>query len=329
VARLLAPVSAVWSWRAGSRMDQKPEMVAPVPVVCVGNLVVGGAGKTPTALAVARLAKAGGFRVGFLTRGYGGREKGPLLVDPARHRAEDVGDEPLLLAAEAPTVVGGDRPRGAERLIAEGVDLIVMDDGFQNPSLAKDLALVVVDAASGIGNGRVMPAGPLRAPLEVQLRHADALVATGDGSAAERVIQRAEASGKVAHRARLVAKAGGDWTKGRVLAFAGIARPEKFFASLREAGARIAATETFPDHHRFTDAEARRLIDRAAREELRLVTTDKDHARMRGAEGAVGELYALSETLPVELAFERPEEIAALIQGAADRVRRRGTFSSP
>jgi tetraacyldisaccharide 4'-kinase len=137
------------------------------------------------------------------------------------------------------------------------------------------------------------------------------------------VVQLATASGKAAHRARLVAKAGGDWTRGRLLAFAGIARPEKFFASLSEIGAAVAAREAYPDHHRFIDAEARRLIDRAAREELRLVTTEKDHVRMRGGEGAVGELYALSETLPVDLAFEQPEEIAALISKAAERVAQR------
>jgi len=328
-ARLLAPVSAVWAWRAGTRMDAAPEMVAPVPVVCVGNLVAGGAGKTPTALAVAKLAQAEGRKVGFLTRGYGGRAKGPLLVDPAVHRAAEVGDEPLLLAAAAPTVVSGDRPRGAARLIAEGVGLIVMDDGFQNPSLAKDLALVVVDAASGIGNGRVMPAGPLRAPLEVQLRHASALVVIGEGAAAEPVVQLAARAGKGAYRARLEPKAGGDWARGRLLAFAGIARPEKFFASLREAGATVAATEAFPDHHRFSEADARRLIDRAARGELRLVTTEKDRARMRGEPGAVGELHDLSEMLAVELAFERPDEIAALIAAAAEQAARRGLVLSP
>ena len=160
----------LWGGLAAWKMSRPPRLRPAVPVICVGNFVVGGAGKTPTAQAFARMARSRGHRPGFLTRGYGGSETGPLLVDPARHGSDAVGDEALLLATVAPTIVARDRVAGANALMAAGVDLIIMDDGFQNPALAKDLSVVAVDAAVGIGNGLVTPAGPLRAPLAPQLR---------------------------------------------------------------------------------------------------------------------------------------------------------------
>jgi tetraacyldisaccharide 4'-kinase len=325
---LLAPVAAIWARRAGTRMDEPPEMVAPVPVLCVGNLVAGGAGKTPTAIALAALAKAKGFAPGFLTRGYGGTEKGPALVDPERHRAEEVGDEPLLLAAVAPTVKDGDRPRGAKRLLEEGIDLIVMDDGFQNPSLAKDLSLVAVDASVGIGNGRVIPAGPLRAPLDVQLRHATALLLIGEGEAGEAVVRQAARAGKPTHRARLKPRKVAEWRKTPLLAYAGIGRPEKFFASLAEIKAAPAVTVPFPDHHQYSEADAMRLINRAKAERLRLVTTEKDWVRLKGGGGALAELRAESEPFLVELEFEHREGIAKLIEEAAEKAARRRSYAS-
>ena len=257
-ATALWPVSAVWGAVAGGKMDRAPAFRPPVPVVCVGNFVAGGAGKTPTCITLARLARGRGLKPGFITRGYGGLAKGPLLVDPAVHDAATVGDEPLLLAASAPTVIGGDRVAGAKRLLEEGVTLIVMDDGFQNPSLAKDLSLVCVDAEVGIGNGMVTPSGPLRAPLAVQLRKADALVLIGEGERGEALVRTAARAGRQVLRATLKPARVREFRKEPLLAFAGIGRPEKFFASLEAAGATVKRRIPFPDHHRFSEDDAAR-----------------------------------------------------------------------
>src|SRR5215510_13935647 len=242
-ARLLAPAAAIYSAVAASRL-KRDGYRAGVPVLCVGNPTVGGAGKTPTALQVARMLAAAGERPVFLSRGYGGRQSGPQLVDPERDRAADVGDEPLLLAREAPTVVAHDRVAGARTAVAAGASVIVMDDGFQNPSLAKDFSVLVVDGRRGIGNARVIPAGPLRAPLAAQLARAHALVVVGTTSVpVTELIAATDARNRPLFRARLVpvrdtiaALAGK-----RVLAFAGIGDPEKLFATLREAGVAVVA----------------------------------------------------------------------------------------
>ena len=306
-------------------MGRPARMRASVPVVCVGNFVVGGAGKTPTAMALARIARSGGLRPGFLTRGYGGEESGPVIVDPARHGPERVGDEALLLAAVAPTAVAHDRPLGAALLAASGVDFIIMDDGFQNPSLAKDFCFVVVDAESGIGNGMVIPAGPLRAPLKPQLRYADALVVIGDGQTADPIIRAAARAGRAILRARLKPTRVKEWRKAPILAFAGISRPQKFFASLAAIQAPVAKTVSFPDHHRYTEAEAERLMAHADAAGLRLVTTEKDMARLAGAGGAAGRLRERSEAFAVTLEFENSVavgEIASEVaRGVATAVR--------
>ena len=231
---------------------------AAVPVVCIGNLTVGGAGKTPLALALARLLAAAGDAPILLSRGYRGRLAGPLRVDPARHRAADVGDEPLLLARVAPTFVARDRVAGAQAAVAAGASVIVMDDGFQNPSLHKDFSVLVVDGRRGIGNGRVVPAGPLRAPLIAQLARADALVVVGPSHAAAGVAAVARERGVPVFDASLApdAAAVAALAGARVLAFAGIGDPQKLFATLAGAGIAVAATSSFPDHHRYTPAQA-------------------------------------------------------------------------
>src|SRR6266849_1908625 len=255
---LLAPLAAAYGAVAAARLV-RPGNSAGVPVLCVGNLTVGGAGKTPTALALARMLAAAGRRPIFLSRGYGGTLAGPVEVDPARHRAADVGDEPLLLARTAPTIVARDRVRGAGMAVAAGADVIVMDDGFQNPSLAKDFSVLVVDARRGIGNGRVIPAGPLRAPLDAQLSRAHALVVVGTSSRAAAVAAAARARDIPVLQARLrpdaafIVGLGG----ARVLAFAGIGDPEKFFLTLADAGVALAARRSFSDHHRYTRAQAK------------------------------------------------------------------------
>jgi len=312
-AGLLAPLGTAYGAVAAARLGWRGRRAA-VPVMCVGNPTVGGAGKTPTALAVAQMLLGAGERPAFLTRGYGGSERGPLQVDAARHRAADVGDEPLLLARAAPTVVARDRVAGAHMATALGASVIVMDDGFQNPSLAKDLSVLVVDGRRGIGNGRIVPAGPLRAPLPAQLERAQALVVVGSDRGAGDVVAAAHAHGLAVFSARLqpdpsfIAALGG----GRVLAFAGIGDPEKFFTTLTEAGVAVVARKSFPDHHRYTQAQAQALCDEADREGLVLVTTEKDAARLAG-DADVAELATHAHALPVTLTFEEPERFRTLL----------------
>lgn len=321
-AHLLWPVAAVWGWKAASRMAEAPEMRAGVPVLCVGNFVVGGAGKTPTALAIAAMIRRVGLSPGFLTRGYGGTVRAAHRVDASRDTAALVGDEPLLLAEAAPVVVAPHRPDGVPLLREAGADCIIMDDGFQNPSLAKDFSLVVVDGGAGIGNGCVMPAGPLRAPLASQLPRADAVLVIGEGAAGDAVVRIAERAGKPVLRGRLEAEGGpvGEGER-RVLAFSGIGRPEKFHASLKEAGFEVAAIEAFPDHHPYGEADAERLIACAEAEGLALVTTAKDAVRLRGHGGARGRLGARARVLRVRLVFEDEARLEGLIRDAIARKR--------
>ena len=312
----LWPAARIWSMASAWRMMRPPTYRPPVPVICVGNFVVGGAGKTPTAIALARIARGRGLKPGLLASGYGGREAGPLLVDPSLHNADRVGDEPLLLAAAGPTVVASDRAAGARRLVEEGVDLIIMDDGFQNPSIAKDLSVVVVDAAVGIGNGCVLPAGPLRAPLALQLRRTDVLLVIGEGAAAEPLVRAAARSGRGTLRGHLRPTKVREWRKHPILAFAGIGRPEKFFATLAEAHAPVSRTVSFSDHHRYTDAEAAELLAAAEAKNLRLVTTEKDLVRLAGRDGAAGKLHEKAEALQVMLEFENMTAIGETIDAA-------------
>jgi tetraacyldisaccharide 4'-kinase len=313
-AGLLAPLAALYGAVAGARLARRGARAA-VPVVCIGNLTVGGAGKTPLALAVAgRLAAEGGTPM-LLSRGYRGRLAGPLRVDPARHRARDVGDEPLVLARVAPTFVARDRVAGAQAAVAAGASVIVMDDGFQNPSLHKDFSVLVVDGRRGIGNGRVVPAGPLRAPLMAQLARADALVVVGPSQAGADVAAVARARGVPVFDAGLApdAAAVAALAGARVLAFAGIGDPQKLFATLTAAGIAVAATRSFPDHHRYTPAQASMLCAQADREALMLVTTEKDLVRMQG-DTDVAALAARARALPVTLMLTDPDGFWRLLR---------------
>ncbi|TXM69849.1 tetraacyldisaccharide 4'-kinase [Methylobacterium sp. WL120] len=309
-ARLLAPFGRAYGRAAGNRMD-RPGARGECPVLCLGNFTLGGAGKTPSAVALAALLRELGRTPAFLSRGYGGRLPGPVLVDPARHGWRDVGDEPLLLARHAPTVVARDRVAGARLCVAEGADVVVMDDGLQNPSLAKDLALAVVDAGVGVGNGLCVPAGPLRVPLARQWPHVGGLVLIGEGPAGAAVAAEAQAHGLPVHRARLVPE-GAAVASRRVLAFAGIGRPEKFFASLCEAGAEVAATRSFPDHHPYRDADLARLAAEADGLGAELATTEKDRVRLPEA------FAARVRVLPVALHFQTPETLEILVSAALD-----------
>ena len=305
---LLAPVAAVVGAVAGRRFARPPVYRAPVPVLCVGNPTVGGAGKTPTVQLLIRIVRELGRRPMVLSRGHGGRLTGPVMVDPTRHTAADVGDEPLLLSADAPVVISRDRPAGARLAVAQGAELILMDDGFQNPGLYKDLSLLVLDARRGIGNGRVLPAGPLRLALAPQLARAGALMVIGEGTGADPVVLAAAARGLPVHHGWLEPAA--DFTGVRALAFSGIGDPAKFHRSLEEAGAEIVGLRSFADHHPFSEAEAAALLAEAEALGAVPVTTEKDRARLVGAEGeARRALLARLRTLPVRLRPAEPETL--------------------
>jgi len=316
---LLAPLGAIYGAVAALRLRRRG-VRAGVPVICLGNLTVGGAGKTPAALAVAHLLLAAHQRPFFLSRGYGGRLAGPLRVSPTQHRATDVGDEPLLLTRLAPTIVARDRVAGAKFAQFAGASVIVMDDGFQNPSLHKDLAILVVDGRRGIGNGRIVPAGPLRAPLGSQLDRAQALVLVGAADGAAMIADAASQRGLAIFQGRLEPEPNVVAAIGRrqVLAFAGIGDPTKFFATLSEAGIDVAVRSSFPDHHRYTVAEAKDLVARADAAGLMLLTTEKDLVRLSG-DPQLGPLAARANALPVRLVIEEENAFRQLVLDAVSR----------
>ena len=275
--RLLSPLSAIATGVTARRLA-RPGWRAPVPVICCGNVTVGGAGKTTLALDLGARLVADGRRVHFLLRGYGGAVRGPHRVMPGDSAAM-VGDEALLLAAVAPSWTGADRAASARAAVSAGADCLVLDDGLQNPGLHKDLSLLVVDGATGFGNGRVLPAGPLREPVAAGAARCDAAVLIGadlTGAAARLPIPVLRANLRPGPEVA-------DLAGGRVLAFAGIARPEKFYRMLREAGVTVAATLSFPDHHPFTEADLRRVADAARRHNATPVTTPKDAVRLPAA----------------------------------------------
>jgi tetraacyldisaccharide 4'-kinase len=274
----LTPIGWLYGDSVQYRADHTLPYRSSARVVCVGNLTAGGTGKTPIAIAIARLLIARGAKVAFLSRGYGGKVRGPAFVT-SDDRAIHVGDEPLLLAAAAPVVVAADRAAGAKLAEEQGFDTIIMDDGHQNFTLAKDLSLIVVDAETGFGNRRIVPAGPLREPVAQGLRRADAVILSGEGSAPE-----LPGFAGPTLRARLVQTTDLALKGRRVVAFAGIGRPEKFFAGLRSQGALVVEERAYGDHHVYTQSQMARLKARARAETAMLVTTEKDYVRLTPAE---------------------------------------------
>lgn len=316
---LLAPASVVWQAAGHLRRAITQPYRAPVPVLCVGNLVAGGAGKTPVALSLAGLFAERGIDPHVVVRGYRGRLAGPVRVDPARHDAHAVGDEALLIAARAPCWIGRDRAAAVRAAAAAGAGAIVLDDGFQNPTVAKDLSLLLVDAAYGFGNGRVIPAGPLRERLAAGLTRADAIVLLDSPAEAPAAMP---ALAVPVLRASIAPVAGDRFAGERVYAFAGIGRPEKFFATLRSLDAVIVDTRAFPDHHPFRPGEIAALRQDAARVAARLVTTAKDLVRLAPA------LRAGIDVLEIDIRWRDPTALAGLIAPFVLSANRDGRGSS-
>lgn len=279
-ATLLSPAASVYEFCTQALNGLIRPVHASIPIICVGNLTVGGTGKTPVALAIAEHLKALDKKVHFLTRGYRGRLSGPVAVDPITHSAVDVGDEALLLARAAPTWVARDRTKGAEAAATAGAEIVVMDDGFQNPSLIKDLSILVVDGGYGFGNGRILPSGPLRENLARGLSRAHAVVFLED-PIADNVIQRPPQATPPWFGARFVPGHEALRLAGqRVVAFAGIGRPQKFFATLKALGSYVVTAQAFPDHHTYDPDEIMRLVEIASETGSHLVTTEKDRVRL-------------------------------------------------
>ncbi len=320
-SRLLTPLGALYGLVAGQRL-RRQGFDAGIPVLCVGNYHVGGAGKTPTVLALAKVLRDLGETPVVLSRGYGGRLHGPIKVDPARHVADDVGDEPLMMSASVAVVVARDRIAGVALARSQRASVILMDDGFQNPAITKDASLIVIDGDRGLGNACVFPAGPLRAPLKPQLDRTDALIVIGDGTAAQPVAAAIAARGRPVLPAHLrpddasVASLGGR----RVLAFAGIGDPGRFFRTLRASGIEVVAKRMFADHHPYSKSEIESLVAEARRDALTLVTTEKDLARLRGNDGPpswVGDIVPFAVTL----AFEDAAQLRKFVSGCLFKAR--------
>ncbi len=322
-AWLLSPFSLFYGKVAGRRMRTAKRASIPVPVICIGNFTVGGAGKTPTAIAIARAAFARGMKPGFLSRGYGGTLDVTTLVEAQHHRAADVGDEPLLLAREAVTVISRKRVEGAHRLVKEGVDLIIMDDGFQSARLTLDYALVVIDTVRGIGNGHLVPGGPVRAPLPEQMRQMTGLLKVGKGHAADPLVRQAAKAAKPVFVAAITPQEPEDFRGKRVLAFAGIADPAKFYRTVESLGGDIVLQRSFPDHHHFSDDEIDDLLKEAEKQKLQLVTTAKDAVRLNGHHGRAEELLWNSQVIEIDMVFDDPNAAATIIETAVVNCRAR------
>ncbi len=280
-ARLLAPLG--WLYAAGTaRRLRQPGYTPRVPVICVGNLVAGGAGKTPVTLALCERLLARGHAVHIVSRGYGGSLVGPVQVDETKHGAAQVGDEPLLLSAFAPTWIARNRAAAVKAAESAGASVILMDDGLQNPSVKPSLALVVVDAARGFGNGRCIPAGPLREPVPVGLARANLVIAIGghDAQAAFATVWGSQITVPLVTGTLQPLQTGMDWTGQRVLAFAGIADPERFFTTLRSLGADVLRGEALSDHAPLSETFLKRIESEAFAAGAQLVTTEKDAARL-------------------------------------------------
>jgi len=309
--KYLGPLGSVYGQIVKARFTYTKPYDCKLPIICVGNFTLGGTGKTPIAIKVAHILQSQGWYPSFLSKGYKGKSRGPLLVDPAEHSANDVGDEPLLLADHAPTVIAKNRVEGAWLLEQRRTDLIIMDDGFQNPTLDKTLNLIAIDSKTKLGNERIFPAGPLRAPLAFQLAKADALIITG--SEPLDLLEELQTKYKFEKpilTGHVSPNEDTEWLKDKpILAYAGIARPEKLFDSLSQAGGKVIRRIPFPDHYTFTSKDAAHLTKLALKDDLQLVTTQKDLVRINEEEHhQLRALKRMSHAFPVEFTFNEQDE---------------------
>ena len=317
-AVLLSPLGALYAWATARRQKNARPTRVDIPVVCIGNLNVGGTGKTPTTIAIAQMFISRGIAVHIVSRGYGGSLQAVTQVDPGTHTSDETGDEPLLMAAFAPTWVANERVAGARAAQNAGADVILLDDGFQDPSLIKDLSIVVVDATRGFGNGRCLPAGPLREPVHVGLKRADAVISIGEPEAQAQFRERSASEvGRIAHLTASLKpiEMGMPWADGRYLAFAGIGDPEKFFATLRGLGAPLVRTVALDDHQKLARPVIQRLMKEAQSMNAQLVTTEKDAARLPS------DLRSGILSLPVRLEFDDANTLETLLEPVLSVIR--------
>lgn len=321
-AYALYPLSRIYGSIAGRRMARARRERLDVPVICVGNFTVGGTGKTPVAIALAKQAKKMRLIPGFLSRGYGGSIHEPHVVDSRRDSARQVGDEPLLLSDHALTAITPNCVEGAKLLLERGCNLIIMDDGFQSAQIYMDYALVVVDGRYGVGNGHVLPGGPLRARLVDQVRFAGGIVRMGEDKAGEAVVRQAARAGRPIFEAWLRARSADKFAHRRFLAFAGIGHPEKFFDTVTRAGGEVVVSRSFPDHHFYSNDELSELATAAQATGLELLTTAKDFARLRNGT-APQELINRLNVLEIDAIFENAIAAERIIEQALNSWRTR------
>ncbi|MBV6656443.1 MAG: tetraacyldisaccharide 4'-kinase [Devosiaceae bacterium] len=323
VARsLLYLPSLAYGSTAANRMEASGKQGS-IPTVCVGNFVAGGAGKTPVALHLGALFASLGLQPAYISRGYGGSlSQGSHQVDRDAHTSAEVGDEPLLLARQAPTWVGADRLSSIEAAANAGARVALLDDGLQNPAVRKNLSIAVLDGRWGVGNGLCHPAGPLRAPLGRQMDHVDFLVLIGTGPGAEPAVRMAAKRGKVILSASLIVDVPDHVREKPLVAFCGIGRPDKFFDSLKGEGLNLVHGLQYADHHPYSTSDAERLVREAQSCNALLVTTEKDLARLKGARGVLADLAAVATAIPVRLAFDDPSYLQSLVERAIARWRR-------
>lgn len=306
---LLYPFAMLYWFATWVRLHLVKGYQSSVPVICIGNVTLGGAGKTPTALAIGRYFNDQGLKVAYVSRGYGGSLKGPVIVDATKHKADEVGDEPLLLSQQSMAIISADRVKGVKLAEAQNADIIIMDDGFQNPSIKKDMSLLVIDSEYGVGNGFIFPAGPLREPLAHASQRSQATILINRGKKKK----FPDITNKVLHsQIKITAKCHHDKKKPMV-AFAGIGRPEKFFSTLRQNGYQVVKAMGYPDHHRFTSSDIAFLKQIAIGHNAQLITTEKDVVRLPH------DLREEVLTLPIEVVFENDKALPTLFDHLLSR----------
>ncbi len=301
ISKVLNPIGKLYALATSLRIRFGHTKKVNRPVICIGNITAGGTGKTPVAVSFAKLLQQMGKNPFFVSRGYGGKLKG-IMVDKARHTAAEVGDEPLLLSRQAPVIVNPDRFAGAQKALQSGAEIIIMDDGFQNPGLYKDLSFLVFDGGVGIGNGLCIPAGPLRESLTSGLKRAQAVIILGE----DKHNLAAQTKDLPIFKGSVVAKKP-EINNNEIIAFAGIGRPEKFYTSLRELGFKLLKTIDFPDHHQYTMAELKKLINEAQKKDAVLFTTAKDFVKIPP------QIQKHFHVLEIEISWENEESLKAFL----------------